>query len=205
MCALAATETLSKKPTGQIGPNSIIQTVRALKEIIGENPTCTLLEGAGLAAYLEYKPDHMIDEAEFLALAKVLFAKLDTSTLKAVMRRSGNLTGKYVLTFRIPKPVQQLMKFLPPQLRLRLLLKAIGKNAWTFVGSGTYSFTLKPQPEITIEHSIFHTVATDAMLACSYYTGAFEMLINTMVSPKLRIEEVACVASQAEHCTFTIR
>jgi divinyl protochlorophyllide a 8-vinyl-reductase len=121
------------------------------------------------------------------------------------LRRSGNLTGEYVLANRIPKPVQRIIKLLPRSLRLKVLLTAIGKSAWTFAGSGTYSFITHPRPLITINNSIIKQAAQAQKPICSYYTGAFETLIKALVTPKAVITEVECLAGGSDKCCFTIR
>ncbi len=191
--------------SGKIGPNSIIQTFQALQEFYGQKKTREILEQGGQGHILSYLPSEMIDEQEFIALAKMLFSQLGVDEAIPLMRRSGNLTGKYVLANRIPKPVQRLIKLFPRPIRLKILLTAIGKSSWTFAGSGTYSFITRPRPLITINNSIIRQAVQADKPVCSYYRGAFETLIWALVSPKAVVEEVECLAGGDSRCRFVIK
>jgi divinyl protochlorophyllide a 8-vinyl-reductase len=191
--------------SGKIGPNSIIQTVRALQDFYGQKKAVEILEQGGQGHVLTRELNEMIDEQDFIALAKMLYSQLGVDDTLPLLRRSGNLTGEYVLANRIPKPVQRLIKFLPLPLRLKVLLTAIGKSSWTFAGSGTYSFITRPRPLITINNSIIKQAVQAKKPVCSYYTGAFETLIKTLVSPRAVIEEVECLAGGSDKCRFVVK
>jgi divinyl protochlorophyllide a 8-vinyl-reductase len=190
----------------RIGPNSLIQTVQALEEIYGKAGCFEVLLRGKQFQLLKELPSEMVDEQQFMVLAQMLFSQLGVTAATKVLKRSGQLTGDYLLANRIPKPVQILFKFMPPFLRLRLLLSAIGKNAWTFAGSGTYSFILGKAPVIVLKNCITAKLAPNATEpVCSYYTGTFERLLQALVSPAITVQEQECLAIGYEQCTFSIR
>jgi divinyl protochlorophyllide a 8-vinyl-reductase len=190
--------------SGKIGPNSLIQTVQSLKDFYGEEKARRILQEGGQGHLLTYQPHEMIDEGQFITLARMLYRDLGLTEALTVLRRSGNLTGEYVLKNRLPRPVQFIIKLLPQKLALKMMLTAIGKNSWTFAGSGTYTFTTGSKPQIFIQNTILrHAVEADRP-ACSYYRGAFETLLKTLVSKRLEVEEVECGAAGADRCVFNL-
>jgi divinyl protochlorophyllide a 8-vinyl-reductase len=189
----------------KIGPNSLIQTVRALEEIYGKAGSFEILLRGGQSHLLKELPGEMVDEQQFITLAQALFTQLGPAEAEKVLKRSGQLTADYLLANRIPQAVQVLFKFMPRSLRLRLLLSAIGKNAWTFAGSGAYSFVLGKAPAITLENCITGKLQTTAKEPiCSFYTGTFEKLLRVLVSPLISVREQECLANGNNHCVFTI-
>lgn len=194
------------EPGAKIGPNSLIQTVRALKEVYGERKTFELLRKGGQGNLIEHLPGEMVDEQAFISLAKMLYETLDTKQALKILRRSGQFTAGYLLENRIPRPVQVLLKLLPDAISLKILLTAIGKNAWTFAGSGTYSFVTGKAPTITIQHSILGKALVPASeTVCSYYAGTFERLLQALINPRCEVQETGCLATGSDKCTFVIK
>ncbi|NWJ45810.1 MAG: bacteriochlorophyll 4-vinyl reductase [Chloroflexi bacterium] len=196
----------SVHPSGKIGPNSLIQTVRAMRRIYGDEKARRILEEGGQGFLWDHHPGEMIDEGEFITLARMLYSNLGVQETLPLLRLSGNLTGEYVLANRIPKFAQRIIKFLPRKLRLKVMLNAIGKNAWTFAGSGKYSFTLSPQLQINLDESIIrHAISKANVPVCSYYTGAFETLLKTLVDAHIQVEEIECAIRGDSRCVFQIK
>lgn len=197
--AQAATPGVSGQSTARIGPNSIIQTVRALKEIYGAEQAATILSQGGHARLYDYIPTDMVAEAEFAELVALLDTHLGSSAARQVLERSGQLTAYYLLQHRIPGPFQALLKVLPHRLGLRLLFAAIGKNAWTFVGSGTFRYTLGRPPGFTVISGI---AAAEAV--SGFYGGTFRQLIHSLIDAQAEVTLAECSAGNSTRCIYVI-
>lgn len=189
----------------RIGPNSIIQTVGALNELYGAEAARAILERIGHSALNEQLPTDMVDEHVFMALINALRTDLGFEATGKVLARSGERTADYLLANRIPAPIRILLPWLPASLGLRIFLKAIAGHAWTFAGSGRFSYVvgrrgaticLADSPEC-------RGIATDAPL-CHYYTHCFQTLLRPLINPQLMVRETACGAMGADACTFEV-
>lgn len=181
------TPSTSPSRHAKIGPNAIIQTIQALKEVYGGVQAAAVLRRAGQAHLIDYVPTDMVDEADFYALVTLLTDQLGLERAQQVLRRSGQLTAHYLLQHRIPRPFQRLVHTLPRRTGLALLLFAIRKHAWTFVGSGTFQFTVGKPPQLTITPGQYAGEA-----AYSFYGGTFETLLRALIDGNIRLETAAC-------------
>ena len=116
-------------------------------------------------------------------------------------------TGDYLLAHRIPPLAQRLLRSLPAFLAARLLLKAVQRNAWTFVGSGEFSASaVIGQPVVLrIRHNPLCQGLASSVPACDYYAMTFERLFQVLVHPQARVFEVACEACGDPECRFEVR
>lgn len=187
----------------RIGPNAIIRVAEALIARHGSAQHC--FEEAGLAHYLDVLPQEMVDEQEVIALQRSLRDRLGIVEARAVSRDAGLRTGDYLLANRIPKPVQRLLRLLPPGLASEILLRAVGKHAWTFSGSGAFSFEIGRPVRVSIVGCPICRGALSDVPLCDFYTAAFERLFTTLVSRRTRVDEVECQAMGADACVFEMR
>ncbi len=188
----------------RIGPNSIIQTVAALREQYGAEMVAAWLRRTGRGHLLETMPDHMLAESEFGAMINDVREWLGMEAAMRALDRSGELTAAYVATNRVPAPIRLLLPRLPVGLALRLFLPAIAKHAWTFAGSGQFGYSLRPQWQLTLANSVEARGVRSAEPVCSYYRAAFEGLLRRVVSDRIRVREVTCRATGAPRCTFAV-
>ncbi len=187
----------------RIGPNAIIRVAEALVAR-GDDPA-PIFSSAGLARYLDAPPEQMVDEAEVIALQTALRASLDPQSAKQVSHDAGLRTGDYLLAHRIPKGAQRILKLLPPGPASRILLSAVGKNAWTFSGSGHYSFETGRPVRVRIADCPICRGARADRPVCDFYAGAFERLFTTLVSRKTQVRETQCQAQGADACVFEMQ
>jgi divinyl protochlorophyllide a 8-vinyl-reductase len=187
---------------GRIGPNAIIQTYDELVATVGEaRATALLLEGTGrLPTAL---PDAMVDEGEVNAFARTVLASLGPLA-HTVMRHSGHRTAKYLLANRIPRPAQFLIRALPERGGLALLFSAISRHAWTFAGTGNFSYELGDSPSVTISHCPMCRSVHSAVPACDFYAGTFEGLLRALIDPRATVHETACESLGDPHCRFAL-
>lgn len=179
-----------------IGPNAILQL----------DP---LLRAAGLdravyeAADLDVLPDgeSMIDEAPVARVHQAL-RRLAPDMAEGLSYEAGVMTGRYILTHRIPQTAQSMLLSLPWRLSARLLARAIAANAWTFAGSGEFrvlspfSFELRDNPIVRGERAD-HAI-------CHWHCGVFTTLYAALVHPKMRCVETECGATGYPACRFEL-
>lgn len=190
-------------PVARIGPNAVLQTLRALRE--REPPEVARLVAAR-AALPEPWPEGMIPEAWFIRLIQALRATLPAERAAAIFRQSGAYTAEYVSRHRIPALFRALLRLLPARLGIPLLLLAFRRHAWTFAGGGRFqaegafpgTIVLQGCPTCRAE-----VTAASSGPAGAYYEAAFEGLLR-LAARGVRVREVACHASHATPCRFQI-
>jgi divinyl protochlorophyllide a 8-vinyl-reductase len=189
----------------RIGPNALIQTAAALVEARGEAAARAFFKGIGREALLVEPPRTMVDEADFIALIGALRAAYGVEAAAAVLSRSGELTAAYLLAHRIPRPAHVVLPLLPRRLALRVLLKAVGAHAWTFAGSGRFSFEVGAR---RAGLRLADCAECRGMAAreplCRYYERCFEALLRPLIDRRLAVREVACAAAGADACRFEV-
>ncbi len=188
----------------RIGPNAIIRTIDALRERLGEPETEALLEAAGLSAYFHAPPEAMVPEREVTELFCTLYQRLGEAEAKTVARDAGRRTADYLLANRIPRFAQLVLRALPAKLAARGLLAAIGKNTWTFAGSGSVRLEPTRPARVTIANCPICRDVRSEQTACDFYAGTFERLFQELVDGKAAAQETVCQALGGDACTFSI-
>ncbi len=173
----------SKNTPARIGPNSIIQTIEALEAAYGKRRSDEVLTKTGQGHWIGNLPTTMVEESKFHELVGALAREIGETSTAAILRESGERTAKYLLRVRIPGPFQKLVKLLPAGLAFRLFLFAISKNAWTFAGSGEFSYTTSPAPNITVK-----VTYPSLPVVGNFYMGTFTALLRELVNPKTTIK-----------------
>lgn len=184
----------------KIGPNALIQTVRAVREAYDEAVLLRILRQSGQTNLLDHEPAQMVAESEFAALVAALTDQLGAAAARRVLHRSGELTAAYLLQHRIPAPFQRLLKILPRNPALKLFLFAIGKHAWTFVGSGTFTYHVGTETRLQIVSGI-----QPAEVVSSFYGGTFEYLLRALIDPCTQVQpESTAAAPQTAKCIYKV-
>lgn len=172
---------------GRIGPNAVIRLAEAAQAMLGPGAAAAVFEAAGLAHRLDAPPEAMVEEGEVVALYAAL-ATLAPEQAGAVSAEAGHLTADYLLAWRIPRPVQWLLRRLPPRLAARILLGAIGGHAWTFAGSGRFSASAGAAANVSVEGGPFAEPGAAREPLAAYYAAVFERLFRMLVSPAARAQ-----------------
>lgn len=184
----------------RIGPNAILQTLRSVEEAVGREAADRLAQRCGFPTQL---PPGLIPESWFLTLVAEVRAAFPPAMAEAILGRSGTLTAAYVTRNRIPAFVRVLLRVLPVRLALPLLQGAIGRNAWTFAGSGRFRVE-GPYPGVLIlEGAPTCRPPGPPARAGSYYEAAFRDLL-ALAAPGVRVREVACQGGGDPACRFRI-
>jgi divinyl protochlorophyllide a 8-vinyl-reductase len=186
----------------RIGPNAIIQTVQVLRDQYGRAEADTLLEQGGQVHLLHELPSTMVDEAEFHTLVRALLEQIGPEQTDQVLYESGQRTADYLLAHRIPRPFQRLvqMPLLPRRVGLHLLLWAISKHAWTFVGSGAFRFavTNRPTIRVTVTHPSVIPVAR-------FYGGTFAHLVYVLIDQQSSMQiDTSQPPDGSIECVYTL-
>ena len=189
---------------GRIGPNAIIQLAAVLDDRVGAAPVRRLFEGAGMAHYLDAMPEEMVDETEVRALHATLRQQFGPACAQALSRAAGRRTAGYLLAHRIPAPAQWLLRRLPKPLAVRLLLRAIERNSWTFAGTGTFCAVYGRPARLGITHNPLCRGLQSDVPACDFYAGTFEALFRALINPHAKVREVTCEAMGDAACVFEL-
>ena len=185
----------------RIGPNAVLQTLRATREIAGEHAALAAAKRVGLP--IPVPDDAMIPEAWFVALVRDLRTNLPEEQAERILRDSGRYTGEYVTANRIPAPIRVLLKALPPRLAVPLLLGAFRRHAWTFAGSGGFRVEGPYPGTLVLQGSPTCGEAGGGDPSGSYYEAAFQRLLE-LAAPGIRVREVACQAGGHPACRFRL-
>ena len=190
----------------RIGPNSIIQTVGALEEERGYKETQNFLRRIGQGDFADQLPTTMIEEIAFISLIGAIRADMGVEAAGRILARSGERTADYLLANRIPVPAHLVLPRLPRRLGLNLLLKAISGHAWTFAGTGRFSYTVDAKGAMLslADSPESRGIVADAPI-CHYYERCFQALLRPLIDRRLVVREVACTAQGAEACVFEVR
>ncbi len=190
---------------GRIGPNAVIRLAEALDAVESKQVTLSLFEGAGLGAYVLSPPGAMVPEADVTALHHKLRADLGFIRAGSVSWIAGLRTADYLLANRIPKPVQRLLRIMPRKVAAYILLKAIGAHAWTFAGSGRFSWSINRRITLVFGNCALCRGQHSKTPCCAYYASTFERLFRELISSDARVQETHCIAMGHDACRFEIR
>ena len=171
--------------TARIGPNAVTRLAEAADDQLGTAACDRLFQEAGLAHHRADPPQQMVAEADVVALHTAL-ARLHPGAAPRIAAAAGVRTALYLLGNRIPRPVQAVLKLLPPALAARVLLAAIGKHAWTFAGSGQFIARVDHGVQVRIEGGPFRADAATAPLL-AFYRAVFAHLFATLVSSRTQV------------------
>jgi divinyl protochlorophyllide a 8-vinyl-reductase len=189
---------------GRIGPNAITRVAEVLTLRSGPAGARRLFEQAGLLHYLLLPPERMVDECDVRQLHRTLRDTLGVAAAADVARAAGQRTAAYLLAHRIPKPLQAVLRRTPAPLAARVLLAAITRNAWTFVGSGRFTVqTGRPWVLLITGNPLCRGLVAEAP-ACDFYAATFQSLFVALVHPATQVTEVACEARGDPECRFEI-
>lgn len=194
--------------TGQgvarIGPNAITQLAGALEHRLGSGAAREFLCSVGLGGYADAPPRQMVDECEVIALHSAVRARLAPEAARGVAHDAGIATGDYLLAHRIPQPAQWVLRALPAPLASRLLLVAITRHAWTFVGSARFTTRGAYPVRIILKGCPICRGAQSAAPLCEYYAATFNRLFSSLIHPRTKVRETACIAAGDPACRFEI-
>jgi len=190
---------------GKIGPNAVTRLAEALRELHDASICRGVFAAAGLERHLETAPTEMVDENDAARLHRALVDALGVEAATRVAQRAGGLTGDYLLAHRIPKPAQVLLRLVPRRLAASVLVKAIARHAWTFAGSGAFSYEFAPGLRLRLRGGPICRLLSSEEPACAYFAATFERVFGAMLGQGVRVIETECEAQGATACIFEVR
>jgi divinyl protochlorophyllide a 8-vinyl-reductase len=189
---------------GVMGPNAITRIAEALTAGLGERACRAVFASAGLARHLSHPPTEMVDERDVARLHRTLIENLGLAKAAEISREAGRLTGDYLLANRIPAFAQNILKRLPRPIAARILVSAIARHAWTFAGSGDFSFRFTPRLELKIAGSPICRQLSSEAPVCHYFAATFERVFSAVLG-SAAVTETQCEATGAPACIFEIQ
>lgn len=182
-----------------VGPNAIIQTLAAVASRAGLQARSDLAAQAKLESPVGgWQSMVQVDLVNRLNASVV--AEFGAERAAAIMRDAGSRTGHYILENRIPSAVQTLLRWLPPKLATRVLLKAIAKNAWTFAGSAR----VEVGPDWICIHDNPICLGRAGLSGCLWHEAVFQTLFSAIVGRSVEVRETHCLGRGDAFCRFEI-
>lgn len=187
----------------RIGPNAVIQLGEALSARGEDRLAREVYAAAGHSDWIAAPPGEMVSEIEVARLHDALARVAPSGLVDDIMADAGALTGDYIVANRIPAPARVLLRLLPAPLAARLLVEAIAKHAWTFAGSGVFSF--RPGWPLVVEIASNPLAGPPrAAPRCVWHEAVFTRLFRSLVSDRANARETACCAAGDPACRFEI-
>ncbi|WP_196795247.1 bacteriochlorophyll 4-vinyl reductase [Porphyrobacter sp. AAP82] len=161
-----------------IGPNAVLKALEVMEERLGHAETAAILADAQIARLPSGA--HMIPEIEALRLHRRL-ALHDPIGAWGIAEEAGARTADYIIAHRIPRAAGWLLRRLPARLAAPLLMAAIRKHAWTFIGGGAFT------PADAWHFAIDRAAAGDRLpppeSLFHWYAAVFTRLYRVLVAP----------------------
>lgn len=167
-----------RKPGALIGPNAVLKAVEVMEERLGHAETAAILADAQITRLPS--GEHMIPEVDALRLHRWL-ALHDPMGAFVIAEEAGARTADYIIANRIPRAVCWLLRRLPARLAAPLLMAAIRKHAWTFVGAG--AFAAEGSWAFTIDRSRAGDTVPPPDSLFLWYAAVFTRLYRQLVAP----------------------
>lgn len=184
----------------RVGPNAIIQTSRALEKLCGREARDAIFAAAGFGWMQEREPTDMVRAEAVVALNRAIHDNVERQHAERIMWHAGVGTARYILANRIPKPAQYALSRLPRGLAAHILLKAIGKNAWTFAGAAKIQVG---RNWIAIEENPI-CLGRSGFSSCVWHQAVFTTLFEDIIGGDVIVQETHCIARGDKLCRFEI-
>lgn len=182
-----------------IGPNAVLQTVAVMEQRLGRAETRAILDDAQIAALPS--GTEMIPEVHALRLHRWLALHEPMGSF-AIAEDAGARTADYIIAHRIPRAARWLLRCLPARLAAPLLMAAIRKHAWTFVGAGVF------RADGGWRFSIDRTCADDPVLPPEslfcWYAAVFTRLYRALVAEGCTCRMIGPVPGRSLARTYVI-
>lgn len=160
-----------------IGPNAVLQAAAVMEERLGHAATTAILTDAQIARLPS--GEHMIPEVDALRLHRWLALHEPMGAL-LIAEEAGARTADYIIANRIPQAAAKLLRHLPAMLAAPLLMAAIRKHAWTFIGAG--AFTPVGAWHFTIDRSKADDTLPPPDSLFLWYAAVFTRLYRSLVA-----------------------
>ena len=183
----------------RIGPNSVLQLVPLLDSRLGTGPRAMLLAESGM----DELPgeDGLMPEGPAAALHQAVRAHYP-DIAPELTRQAGVRTADYIITYRIPPIVRELLRHSPAWLSGPLLARTLEKHAWTFAGSGRFHVAARSPFVFELYDNPVVRGEASSTPVCHWHNAVFQRLFNSLVDPGIRCRETHCCAVGDDRCRF---
>ncbi|WP_291297246.1 bacteriochlorophyll 4-vinyl reductase [Elioraea sp.] len=195
---------LARAAEPRVGPNAITRIAEALRSEHDERVARAVFAAAGISGWLDTPPGAMVPECDVAALHRALVAALGERDARAVAASAGRRTAAFLLAHRIPGPVRLVLRLLPAAPSARLLMRVIGRHAWTFVGSGKFEASDGPPVIVTITGGPLRAAGAAAAGVAAYYAATFEALFRALVHPRTTVTARRRATEATASCVFAL-
>lgn len=187
----------------RIGPNAVTRLAAALDARGGAVRARDVFARAGLCDLLENPPERMVPEQTVAALHTALHNLLPPADARRVAADAGRRTADYLLAHRIPRILCLVLPLLPRRIAARILLGAIARHAWTFVGSGRFVLLGGAAPRFAVRGgALLHGGAPEA--ARAYLAATFEGLFQALAGASARVGSSATTSEHGPGILFEL-
>ncbi|UAB77598.1 bacteriochlorophyll 4-vinyl reductase [Erythrobacter sp. SCSIO 43205] len=183
----------------QIGPHALIHAVEVMRELLDQDAVAAVFSNAQIDAVPT--GDAMVSEVDALRLHRWLAAREPFACFE-IAGEAAKRTGDYIIAHRIPKLAARVLKILPARLAAPLLMRAISRHAWTFVGAGRFTFT--GGWRFRIDRRAAGDATLPAQSLFHWYAGVFERLYQRLIAPDCHCEVRGCDEAELEMCDYLI-
>jgi divinyl protochlorophyllide a 8-vinyl-reductase len=201
---LSTQTTFTEAGSARIGPNAVLQLTEALTRARLDGLAVQAFTLAGVTDWLAVPPSAMVDERPVARLHQALRKLAAPEQAERVLTEAGRLTADYILTHRIPRAAQALLKRAPAWLAARLLVPAIEAHAWTFAGSGRFTGRAGPPTVFELTGNPFCASEQSPIPVCAWHEAVFQRLFQVLVSPRSLAVETGCTACGDPCCRFVL-
>ena len=185
---------------GRIGPNAILQLVDVL-ERRGEFDLCrSVLAEAGVSR--PPRDAGMLPEGDCAAVHQAV--RRLAPGAEGLLEEAGLATGDYILTHRIPKQAQAVLRVLPGGLAAPVLTRAIARHSWTFAGTGEFRVAGSRPLVVSVARNPLVAGWRASTPQCIWHVAVLRRLYGRLVWPGVQVREVACCACGDPACRFEI-
>lgn len=187
----------------RIGPNAVTRLAEALDARRGPVRAREVFARAGLPDLLKHPPERMVAEETVAALHRAMRCLLPPDEARRVAADAGRRTAGYLLAHRIPRIMRVALPMLPRPVAARILLGAIARHAWTFVGSGRFEVLGGFVPRFAVHGgALLRDEAADA--ARAYLAATFEGLFQALTGRSARVGSRAAASADGPALHFDL-
>lgn len=159
---------------------------------------------AGQAHHLDHPPRGMIEDVAVARLHRALVARLGPRGAGEIGAEAGRLTASYLLANRIPRAAQRLLRLLPGRIAAAILVRAVARHAWTFAGSGRFSFRFGDGLTLRLAGGPVCRLLATGEPACHFYAATFQRVFASVLGARTRVSELRCESAGAPACEFSV-
>jgi len=192
-------------PTYLMGSNAMAHIIKTMEDNFGTGETIDFFIASRLSQYLSHPLAGRVHEEDVCRIHQHLIETYGLSHAKTLSWQAGQKSADYLLKNKISKPLRFILKRLPIRWSITLLLREISNHAWTFVGSGVFTYQVFKSITFYIESNPICRGIRASEPICDYYAAIFEGLFKNLIHPSIVVKELGCEAQGDPSCSFSVK